>query len=163
MITAGEAAAFLYREADYLDRRHWEEWVALFTEDAEFWLPAWKDEDHYTENPDTELSLTYYTGRVRLKERVWRAKSGLSAASTPLPRTMHAISNVVVATASEDKAELRANFVVHQYNPKRKKQDIFFGHYEHELRKSNDSWQIARKKIILLNDYIPAVLDFYSV
>ena len=162
-LTTVEASALLFREADDLDRRHWEEWLGLYTEDAVFWLPAWISEDRHTENPDTELSLIYYAGRVRLQERVWRAKSGLSAASVPLPRTVHGITNVVVADQTSTTAELRSNFTVHQFNPRRKKQDVFFGYYEHGLRKSGDAWQIARKKIILLNDYIPAVLDFYSV
>ena len=164
-LTVPEAAALLYREADYLDRRRWEEWLGLYTEDAVFWLPAWKGEDAPTENPETEVSLIYYAGRVRLEERVWRAKSGLSAASVPLSRTVHAITNVVVAEVTATTAALRSNWTVHQYNPKRKKQDVFFGFYEHDLRlvPGSADWHISKKKITLLNDYIPAVLDFYSV
>jgi len=44
MIAADEAAALLYREALSLDRGEWDDWLALFTEDAVFWMPAWRDD-----------------------------------------------------------------------------------------------------------------------
>jgi 3-phenylpropionate/cinnamic acid dioxygenase small subunit len=40
---------------------------------------------------------------------------------------------------------------------------VFFGRYEHGLRRVDGDWRIARKKILLLNDTIPTVVDFYSI
>ena len=34
----------LNREALYLDTQRWDDWLALYAEDARFWLPAWTDE-----------------------------------------------------------------------------------------------------------------------
>ncbi|HWM76977.1 MAG TPA: aromatic-ring-hydroxylating dioxygenase subunit beta, partial [Methylomirabilota bacterium] len=34
-----EIESFLYREADLLDERRYEEWLELFTEDAHYWMP----------------------------------------------------------------------------------------------------------------------------
>ena len=34
-----EIEDFLYREADLLDARRFDEWLALFTEDARYWMP----------------------------------------------------------------------------------------------------------------------------
>jgi 3-phenylpropionate/cinnamic acid dioxygenase small subunit len=39
----------------------------------------------------------------------------------------------------------------------------FFGRYRHTLRHEGRAWRIARKHILLLNDTIPAVVDFYSI
>ena len=36
----------LYREAAYLDERRWAEWLELYTADAEFWVPAWDEDDN---------------------------------------------------------------------------------------------------------------------
>lgn len=33
-------SAFLYNEA-LLDDRQWDEWLSLYAEDVEFWLPCW--------------------------------------------------------------------------------------------------------------------------
>jgi len=60
MIGTDEAAALLYREALLLDRGDWDEWLQLFTDDAVFWMPAWRDELTPTADPDRELSLIYY-------------------------------------------------------------------------------------------------------
>ena len=85
-----EAEDVLFREAYYLDGRKWDDWLELFTEDCEYWVPSWKDEHQVTEDPKREISLIYYGGRFGLEDRVWRIRSGQSIASTPLPRTTHA-------------------------------------------------------------------------
>ena len=163
-LTPAKAAEFLYREAQLLDERRWDEWVDLYAEDAVFWVPAWKSEDEPTSSPDTELSLIYYEGRSNLADRVWRARSNLSVASTPLHRTAHAITNVLLeATPATDQAVIKSSWATHTFNPRRKAQHVFFGLTEHTLRLEGGAWRIARKKVLLLNDYIPAVLDFYMV
>jgi 3-phenylpropionate/cinnamic acid dioxygenase small subunit len=164
ILSTDNAASLLYEEAACLDHRKWDDWLEMFTEDATFWMPAWKSEDQPTDDPNREVSLIYYEGRVRLRERVWRAQSGQSPASVPLARTVHSITNVIIVHGPRPEVtDVRSTWTVHQYNPKRKNQDVFFGFYEHKLRWIGDAWRIARKKIILLNDHIPAVLDFYSV
>jgi len=32
----------IHREALYLDERRWDDWLALYHDDAEFWVPAWR-------------------------------------------------------------------------------------------------------------------------
>ena len=126
-------------------------------------MPAWRDESEPTADPDTELSLIYYQGRRNLEDRVWRARSGLSVASAPRPRTVHLVTNVLVLRADEAEAELSASFAVHQHDVRAERSHAFFGRYEHRLRKEAESWRISAKKILLLNDVIPTVVDFYSV
>ncbi|MEI9852374.1 MAG: aromatic-ring-hydroxylating dioxygenase subunit beta [Sphingomonas sp.] len=157
-------SALILHEAHCLDRHLWDEWLALYAEDAVFWMPAWKNEAEPTDDPDSELSLIYHQGRARLAERVWRVRSGKSPASVPLVRTMHAITNIQLAAPPEpDLLRLRSNWTAHHYDPKRKAQHLLFGFYEHDLRSTGAGWSIARKKIVLLNDRIPSVTDFYSV
>jgi 3-phenylpropionate/cinnamic acid dioxygenase small subunit len=43
------------------------------------------------------------------------------------------------------------------------REHVFFGRYEYRLQTGADGLAIASKKILLLNDTIPAVLDFYLV
>lgn len=157
------ASGLLLREAHCLDRRLWDEWLDLYADDAVFWVPAWKDEDHQTDNPDLEVSMMYYEGKARIRERVWRARSGQSIASTPLPRTMHSISNIALEQEGEATARVSANWSVHVYDTKFKRQHVFFGFYEHNIVGRNDVWMIASKKITILNDHLPIVVDFYNI
>ncbi|MGZ8311634.1 MAG: aromatic-ring-hydroxylating dioxygenase subunit beta [Allosphingosinicella sp.] len=163
VLSGAEAERLLYREALLLDSGAWDEWLALYTEDASFWMPAWRDESEPTADPDAELSLIYYQGRRNLEDRVWRARSGLSVASAPRPRTVHLVTNVLVIRADEETADLSASFAVHQHDVRAERSHAFFGRYEHRLRREAEDWRIAAKKILLLNDVIPTVVDFYSV
>jgi len=162
-LTRQEAEEFLYREALLLDSGEWDAWLDLYLADAIFWMPAWRDETVPTADPDSELSLIYYRGRRNLEDRVWRARSGLSVASAPRPRTVHAVTNVLVADTSETEAEITASFTVHLHDPRSERSHVFFGRYEFRLQAEGDEWRIARKKILLLNDVIPTVVDFYSI
>ena len=95
------ATDILYREARALDERRWDDWLALYDEAAEFWVPAWKSESDPTDDPMTEVSLFYTSTRSELEDRVWRVRSGKSIASTPLPRTAHVVANVMVVPTHE--------------------------------------------------------------
>ena len=35
---------FLYRQAEILDEKQWDDWLTLFTEDAHYWMPAEEDQ-----------------------------------------------------------------------------------------------------------------------
>lgn len=162
-LTRAEAEDLLYREAALLDDGDWDGWLALYTEDAVFWMPAWRDEESPTEDPDSELSLIYYEGRTGLEDRVVRVRSGQSVASKPRPRCVHCISNVVIVRADAGTAEAAASFVVHLHDVRAERSHAFFGRYHHRLRREDGVWRIAGKKILLLNDVIPAAVDFYSI
>jgi len=74
---------FLGREAALLDSRDWDAWLDLYTEDAEYWVPAWDDDGQPTANPQREISLIYYPNRGGLEDRVFRIRTGRSACPVP--------------------------------------------------------------------------------
>jgi 3-phenylpropionate/cinnamic acid dioxygenase small subunit len=153
----------LYQEAAYLDERHWPEWLALYTEDAEFWVPSWDDEGRATDDPHSQLSLIYYNSRAGLEDRVWRIQSGLSLASTVPVRSCHLITNVRLIAVANQHFHVSSHWQVHLYRWDKRQSFTYFGFYEHVLRQEGDSLRIAKKKIILLNDTIKSVLDIYHV
>lgn len=154
-------SAFLYREAEYVDARRWDDWLALFDPQAEYWMPSWDSEYEYTSDPQTEVSLMYYGNRTGLEDRVFRLRTGRSAASTPLPRSCHLVSNVQAAPNADGSCAVKANFVTHLF--RNNATQSFYGHYEYLLAPQGGSWIIRKKKIIVLNDLIDTVLDIYSV
>ena len=153
----------LFYEAACLDQRRWADWLALYTADAEYWVPAWTDEVTPTSDPQNELSLIYYDGKAGLEDRVWRIESGLSPASQPMARTCHLISNVRVTNAVEEQPSVASNWQVNVYKPEKQQSFQYYGFYEHVLQRSADGYQIAKKKITLLNDVVEGVLDIYHV
>jgi 3-phenylpropionate/cinnamic acid dioxygenase small subunit len=154
----------LEREAVFLDERRWDEWLALFTPDCEYWMPAWKSDDTLTASPQSELSHFYYGSRAGLEDRIYRIRSNRSPASMPLPRTTHILGNVRLLDAPQPGAlRLRSSWASHVFFPRSQESHAFFGHTEHDLTLRDEGWLIARKKIVLQNDYIPTMLDIYCV
>jgi 3-phenylpropionate/cinnamic acid dioxygenase small subunit len=157
-------AELIYREAAYLDEKSWDKWLALYTEDAEFWLPAWNVGANPTSDPQSQLSLIYYNSRAGLEDRIWRIRSGKSLASDPLIRTCHMITNLrLTDTASEGRSSVNSHWQVCVYRPAQRQASTYFGFYEHLLRREPDGLRIAGKKIILLNDEIETALDINHV
>jgi 3-phenylpropionate/cinnamic acid dioxygenase small subunit len=156
------AADILYREALFLDERQWDEWLALYDERVEFWVPAWKSEDEPTSDPTSEVSLLYMSTRRELEERIIRVRSGKSIASTPLPRTAHAVTNIMAELAG-DEIDVRCVATTHIYNVKRREPYLVFARATYGLVRIGRDWRIRRKKVLLLNDYIPTMLDFYTI
>jgi 3-phenylpropionate/cinnamic acid dioxygenase small subunit len=154
------------REALLLDAQRWDDWLALYAEDAVFWLPAWTDEHRLAASPERELSLIHCSSRAGLEDRVWRVRSGLSVASRPLPRTTHSVANGV-ARAADDRAGgdvvVESSWTCHVFVLKERTTHVFHGRYEHRLRRDREQWRIAAKTIVLMNDTIPTMLDFYCV
>ena len=56
---------FLYREARYLDDKEWNNWLDLYAPDAEFWMPAWDDDDKLTQDPQNESFADLVRGQER--------------------------------------------------------------------------------------------------
>ena len=114
------------------------------------------------EDPDSEVSLIYHDSRLGLEERVTRLSSGKSASAVPLPRTTHFVGSVR-ASGDGEKIEAHASWQVMLYHPRTAQQHLLFGRYQHELVQRNGGWRIRRKKVSLLNDRLPTLLDFYCV
>jgi 3-phenylpropionate/cinnamic acid dioxygenase small subunit len=153
----------IHLEARLLDEQRWDEWLALYLEDCEYWMPAWKADGTQTTDPRTELSHIYYASRAGLEDRVVRIRSGKSAASTPMPRTAHILGSVLALESPADRLRLSSSWVTHVYFPRSRESHAFFGRSEHELALREGDWRIAKKKILLQNDYIPTMLDVYCV
>ena len=152
---------FLYRKAELCDQQDWDAYIALFDEQSEFHLPQWESEHVYTTDPKRSMSLIYYSNRSGLEDRVFRLRTGKSAASTPMPRTLHQISNVRISELPDGQLQVTAGWVT--LYTRQGLSEQFYGHVTYHLKAAADSWKITRKHIVLLNDTINSVLDFYHL
>ncbi len=152
---------FLYRKSALCDAQDWDAYVELFDESAEFHMPQWDSDHAYTTDPKSEMSLIYYPTRAGLEDRVFRLRTGKSAASTPMPRTMHQITNVRAVLLDSGHYRVDVNWATHHVRVGVAGQ--FFGWATYDMAPAGESWKIFRKHVVLLNDKINAVLDFYHV
>jgi len=162
MLSVEDVRQFLYREARFLDDKDWDNWLALYAPDAEFWVPSWDDDDELVNDPQTEISLIWYGHKGGLEDRVFRIRTKRSAAtSMPQTRTSHNVSNVEILAQGDGCCELRYNWVTFSYRSKTV--DTYFGTSFYTLDITAAQPLIKRKKVILKNDYIHHVLDIYHV
>ncbi len=162
LLAAGEEV--LQREGIYLDEQRWDEWIALFAPDCEYWVPTWLSEDTLAADPQREMSHIYYANRQGLEDRIVRIRTGRSPASTPMPRTAHLVSAVLaLEPPTPDLLRLRSTWSSHVFFPRARTSYTFFGHARYELARRESRWVIQRKKVVLQNDYIPTMLDVYCI
>lgn len=157
------AQALLAREGLLLDRQQWDDWLALYADDCEYWVPAWRSDGQLVSDVQREVSLIYYSSRAGLEDRVVRVRSNKSVTAMPLPRTAHSVSNLLLDRAEDARLEGQASWTVHLYDPRAQKQHVLFGRYEFTLLAFEGDWKFGRKRTVLANDLIPAVLDFYTL
>jgi benzoate/toluate 1,2-dioxygenase beta subunit len=152
---------FLYREARLLDDREFDQWLGCYSEAAEYWMPAWTDDDALSTDPHSEISLIYYPNRRGLEDRVYRLNTERSSASTPEARTAHFISNVEIVGRRSNAVDVRYNWLTMSHRYQQTSQ--FFGTTFVTLEAGGESLMILKKKIILKDDYIHQVIDVYHL
>ena len=157
------AIEVVVREARLLDERAWDDWLALYDEQAVFRVPAWRDEDELTQDPERELSLMHLRGRAMLAERVARIRSGLSAASKPLPRTNHLVTGFLVSGDEGAGALVRSAWTTHAWLHKDAELVTYTGRYEHALHWTGGAWRIRRKTVVLVNDRLASPVDVFHL
>ena len=151
--------AFLFHEADLIDQRDYEGWLALFTDDCRYWIPL---EENQTD-PKQTVSLIY-DDRKLIETRVRRLGHPRMHAQAPHSRTLHVIGNVTVDTStSNDKSALivRSNQIITEYRQNHTR--IFAGRVTHHLEPHGDGYRISVKRIDLIesegdNRGIPIIL-----
>jgi benzoate/toluate 1,2-dioxygenase beta subunit len=136
---------FLYREARLMDEHAYDEWLALWSDDALYWIPC--NEDDF--DPERHVSIVY-ENRARLEDRIARLKSGAAYAQDPKSRLSRVISNVEIADGEGAEVNVRSTFNVTAL--RRGRMDIFAGRAIHKLRPEGDNFKIAYKKVLLINN-----------
>jgi len=134
---------FLFHEARLLDAGRLEEWLALFTDDATYWVPLERDQkDPY------QTSSIIHDDRTLLELRVKQARHPRAHARQPLARTVHQVSNILVEDA---KSEIKVSSTLQLIEYRNDKQRVYGALVEHRLRRVNGGFKIAHKRVDLVN------------
>jgi benzoate/toluate 1,2-dioxygenase subunit beta len=136
---------FLYHEARLMDGHAYDEWLALWTEDALYWVPS-NDDDI---DPEHHVSIVY-ENRAGLEDRIARLKSGAAYAQDPKSRLSRVVSNIEAEEGNNGEVTVYATFNLTAL--RRRRMDIFAGRSIYKLRYYGDSFKIAYKKVLLINN-----------
>jgi 3-phenylpropionate/cinnamic acid dioxygenase small subunit len=154
LLLTQEIAEFLYAEAELLDERHYDDWLALLAEDIRYWMPMRRNVKYGDADREftreTEDINWFDEGKETLTRRVRQIQTGIHWAEEPRSRITHMVSNVQLLAVAPDAAELTAKsrFLIYR-NRVETETDVLVGKREDTLRRAGDGWVIARRKIIL--------------
>jgi len=149
------AIALVWHEADLLDRKEYERWQELYTEDAHYVVPV----DATTEDYAGTLNMVYDDARMR-RMRVARMTEGYAIAAVDAARTVRTVSRFVAEDLSDTEVTLRSAQVLVAY--KRGRHDLWAGEVTHRVRLTDGADgsgdRIALKVVRLVDseDAVPA-------
>jgi 3-phenylpropionate/cinnamic acid dioxygenase small subunit len=149
-----EIEDFLYHEVELLDDRRYEDWLALFTEDAHYFMPMRRNVPHTEldrEFTREGLDVNWFDeGKDTLGRRVKQILTGVHWAEEPPSRICHMISNVRILAGGAGSAEVTVGcrFLIYR-NRVETETDLLVGKREDVLRREDGRWRIARRKIVL--------------
>ena len=147
---------FLLHEARLLDDGKFDDWLALFTPEAWYWVPSEPDQA----DPVETVSLIYDDRRL-LETRVRRLASPRMYSQEPRSRTSRVVGNVTIEEAGPHPTlprmrgrvgwgcTVRSKFVMIEY--RREQQRLFGGTALHRLVQADGRIMIAWKRVDLVN------------
>ena len=157
LLLVQEIADFLHAEAELLDERRYDEWLALLADDLRYWMPMRRNvksgEEAREFTRETQDINWFDEGKETLSRRVKQIQTGIHWAEEPVSRIAHLVTNIQLLEANPSVAEaaevlVKCRFLIYR-NRVQTETDILVGKREDLLRRSGDGWQIARRKVIL--------------
>ena len=138
---------FLHREARLADEARYAEWLALWTDDGVYWVPATTDP---AADPDKHLSHIY-DNRGRLETRVKMLQSGFRYSQEPASSMRRLISNIEIVRAGDDYVA-ESNFILGELAVQAKHEmHWWIGRTTHRLRRVGGELRMREKKVVLVN------------
>ena len=148
---------FLHLEAELLDGRRYNDWVTLFTEDAQYVMPIRVTREAQAEWELSPSGRVFDDNRETLGIRISRLNTEYAWAEQPPSRTRHHLSNIRVRPTSVDgEYHVRSNVLVYRSRGDKTTYDLFSAERQDILREGERSLTIARRHIVLDQSAISA-------
>jgi biphenyl 2,3-dioxygenase beta subunit len=151
MLLHYEVERFYYDEAALLDSHRYEEWLALFSDDAHYFMPIRRT--RMLRELDKEFTrpgeMAFFDDtKTLLAGRITKLGSGRSWAEDPPSRTRHLITNIRILKDDGRTLEVESNF--HLYRTRlNSEESSWIGSRRDVLRRVEGSFQIVDRKIFL--------------
>jgi 3-phenylpropionate/cinnamic acid dioxygenase small subunit len=151
MVRQYEVERFYYDEAALLDAHRYREWLALFSDDARYFMPIRRT--RMLRELDKEFTqpgeMAFFDdNKMLLAARVAKLETGRSWSEDPPSRTRHLITNIRVVSDNDNQVEVESNFHVYRTRLK-SEEDSWIGSRRDTLRRVGGSFQIVDRKIYL--------------
>src|SRR5262245_17068737 len=144
VVTRAQVEDFLFHEAALLDEWKLDEWQALLTDDAGYYVPP---NDKLDGDPRATLFIIAHD-RERIRQRIIRINDPNCHAEYPKSRTRRMISNVRIEGVDGDLVTATANFVCYRFRRNERIRE-YVGGYRHILKVAGDSFRIQERRVFI--------------
>ncbi len=136
---------FLYRQADCLDRKQWQDWIDLFAPEGIYWMPP--DASYQTWDGQPAI---FAEDKNLMTVRMLRMQHPDAWSQRPQWGTNHVVSNVVIRKAAKNgDVEVQSRF--HMMEMRRDDIRHFAGSYLHQLRQTKSGYRIKLQRVDMTN------------
>src|SRR5580765_2433900 len=132
---------FLYRQAEVLDGKRWQEYIDLFADDGMYWMPP--EPSHTTWDG---MPAIFAEDKNLMTVRMKRVLHPDAWSQRPLWGTNHVVGNVVVEKETPNgDVVVRSRF--HMMELRRDNVRHFAGSYLHHLKKTAGGYRIKQQRV----------------
>jgi 3-phenylpropionate/cinnamic acid dioxygenase small subunit len=139
-----KAIAFIWKEAELLDKKDYATWSSLWTDDGYYVVPI----DHEATDFAAQLNYAYDDAHMR-KIRIERLTSGLAMSAADAAATVRTVSRFVPVSVSDDLVEVTSAQIIVGY--KRQTHTLFVANLTHRIRFTPQGPKMEQKVIRLIN------------
>ena len=157
MVTKQDLIDFVVHEARLLDAKRYDEWNALFTDDAYYWVPLVPDQEDGI-NHTSHL----YEDKLLRDIRIERLKSPRAFSQQPPSRSHHLLQTPTVEEFDESANRYVVRTEFHYTEAQRDEMQFYVGTCLHHLAVVDGALKMKLKRVNLLNcdAALPAVQLF---
>ena len=145
-ITRQDLIDFVVNEAHLLDTRRYEEWNALFTDDAFYWIPLVPDQEDGI-NHTSHL----YEDKLLRELRIERLKSPRAFSQQPQSRCHHLLQMPVVEMLDAEGNRFVVRTEFHYTESQGDELQFYVGTFFHHLTVQNGALRMTLNRVNLLN------------
>jgi benzoate/toluate 1,2-dioxygenase subunit beta len=139
---------FLHLEARLADEARYAEWLALWTDDGVYWVPATTDP---AADPQKHLSHVY-DNRARLETRVKLLQTGHRYSQEPASSMRRLVSNIEAREGEGGELIAESNFLLAELALQAGHELHWWaGRTTHRLRRVDGALRLCGKKVVLVN------------
>jgi 3-phenylpropionate/cinnamic acid dioxygenase small subunit len=131
------------REARLLDQLDFDAWLAMYTPECLYWVPATPERG----DPRREVAICF-DDRRRMEDRIYRLRTGYAWSQAPKSRTVRMISNVEVFSTGAARM-VRSNFLISEFRPDGVR--FLSGWCGHRFVTDGTHWLIAVRQVNLID------------
>jgi 3-phenylpropionate/cinnamic acid dioxygenase small subunit len=143
-ITLEAATALIWLEADLLDRRDYQEWLALWADEAYYVIPL----DHAATDYANTLNVAYDDANMR-RMRVARLSGKQSMSVNAVARTLRTVSRFRIIGSDTERCRLRCAQILVEHRADGDR--LYSADLDYTLVATNVGLRIKEKVIRLIN------------